>query len=196
MDEETALTVEASIIDFYNQFSKERLTNLDRGHDIEHGIMSDVDIKGKYSAEPIPKLSNDSVVININKRYRRGMTSGEIYEATKDSWPIDSTRIGGINNGGKIKDGHLKYVLSEYRRLIVEVFQVEYWVEYENVDYNQGSKKYETGDKRTRFGFVGTVAEDRTRELYRGKRIPIEAKSFPVLYAETINAELDGLDQA
>ena len=197
LDNDTALIVETSIIDFYNKFSQTKLTNIVSGQDTEHGLMSDAEIKGKYSAGMIPRLPEGFVVININKLFHRGMTWREIYNATKDKWPIRKDKVeGGSIEDGIIRDGKLQFVLSEYRGLIVEVFKVDYWVKYDNEDYNPGSKKRDSGKKRTRYGFVGEVADDSIRDLYLGKRIPIEAKTFPILYSETINAELDRMNRA
>ena len=104
LDNDTALVVEASIIDFYNKFSQTKLTNLVSGHDTEHGLMSDAEIKGKYSASMVPRLPEGFVVININKLFHRGMTWKDIYNATKDKWPIRKDKV----EGGDIEDGIIR----------------------------------------------------------------------------------------
>lgn len=179
MDEETAFLVEASLIDTLNSIDCSYLTNLVAGHDIEHGLMSDTDISGKYSAVLISSLPNDCLVININKGYKRGMTSDQIYRCVKEFWPFRA----GLN------PSKFNTVLAEYHGLIVEVYDAKEW--YSGIsEYNQGTKSRSLGKKRVRYGFNGEVAREETRQLYLGKRIPITTKTYPILYPETVNARL------
>lgn len=181
MDEKTALSVEASLIDAFNLFDATKLTNLVNGHDVEHGLMSDVEISNKYSATCIPPLRSDSIVININKLYHRGISEDGIYEATRHWWPIRQDKVNTI-----------RYFLSEYQGLIVGVFEVdeENGVEFEDVDYTPGTEAAKSGKKRRRYGFRGHVAPNDVQELYYGKCLPIKAKRFPLLYPDKVNAAI------
>ena len=178
MDEKTALSVEASLIDAFNLFDATKLTNLVNGHDVEHGLMSDILISNKYSAKCIPPLRSDSIVININKLYHRGISDIDILEATRHWWPIRKDKVDKIH-----------YFLSEYQGLIVGVFEVKD-VEFKDEDYTPGTKAALSGKKRRRYGFIGCVAPDGIRDQYYGKCLPIKAKRFPLLYPDKVNAEI------
>ena len=119
--------------------------------------MTSEEIKRLYNAEPIDKIGNDCILININRKYQRGKGGQSIYQATKETWTIKRTKL-----------SQLKYVLSEFRGLIVEVFEVEEWYEKER-GYLPTSKKY--GQTKIGFGFNGKVAPDKIRNQYINKSI-------------------------
>ena len=92
------------------------------------------------------------IFININKLYKRGGDAEKIYQATKASWVISKNRI-----------EKLKVALSEYRGLIVEVFEIDEWYEVPAVDKN--------GKEKIRWGFNGTVAKSEIRNKYINKSV-------------------------
>ena len=61
-----------------------------------------------------------------------------------------------------------KYVLSEHRGLIVEVFEVERWYQKSR---GYGSKSKRHGEVRQGLAFDGHVAPSHIRELYLNKSI-------------------------
>ena len=73
-----------------------------------------------------------------------------IYDATKETWTINKNKLPNV-----------KYVLSEYKGLIVEVFEVEEWYEKER-GYTPKSKKY--GQTKTGYGFNGKIAKNEIRD--------------------------------
>ena len=109
-----------------------------------------------YQAEPLTEMPNEGyVIININKQYKRGNDSNAIYEATKGIWVID-----------KKKRDSLKYVLSSYRGLIVEVFEVESWYDLERKN-NKSSKNPDSF--KIGSAFKGRVVPEEIRKLYKNK---------------------------
>jgi len=180
LDDETALLVEASLIDAFNHYSGTRLTNLVSGHDIEHGIMSDVDIIGKYSSEFVPYLEEGCVVICINRLYRSGMTIDEIWDVTKESWRIDKNKVSAIST-----------VLSVYEGLVVGVFTVEKEKDETVIEIKEeGSDKT---IKRIRYSFRGQIASETMLDKYLGKLVPQVGNGWPLNYADTINQALDDI---
>ena len=161
-----ALQIEGSIIDFSRHFSLQ-LTNIAGGHNsIDNGLMTTEEIIRKYNAKPLEKMDAGFAIININKTYKQGSGFEGLYKATKEAWPIDKRRIPVI-----------KYVLSEYRGLIVEAFSVNSW--YEVPAFNQ------SGKPRVRWGFKGEVANDKIRNKYINTSVAHLKKpgaSFPVRY--------------
>jgi len=169
--EDSAYELEASIMDVL-QFLKYKKTNIAGGHNsVEKGLMTADEIIRLYNAERLDKTTDDCVIININKKYKRGFTNEDIYEATRAYWAIREDKI-----------PKLKYVLSEYKGLIVEVFEVKNWYPVK-VAYNPGSKR--EGEMRTRYGFEGIVAPEAIRNIYLNKSVAHHKKqgmAWPLLY--------------
>ncbi len=152
-----AFQIEASLIDSLS-YCGILLSNQVSGHDsIEKGLMTSEEIIRLYNAEPLNEIDDNCILININKKYQRGKGESSIYSATKETWTIKK---------GKLPN--LKYVLSEYRGLIVEVYEVRNWYEKER-GFTPKAKRY--GQTKIGFGFNGEVAPDEIRKKYVNKSI-------------------------
>lgn len=157
LKEREAIEIEASVIDTL-KYLKSSLTNIVGGHgSIEKGLMTTDEIIGLYNAKKLEKLDSNAMIININKTYKRGLGENAIYKATKETWSI-----------GKKRTEQIKFVLSEYKGLIVEVFEIIEWYQKER-GYNKNTKNY--GKTKIGFGFNGKVAEKKIREKYINKSI-------------------------
>ena len=157
LTEKVAFEIEASLIDTFD-YINQGITNIAGGHkSIEKGLMTSDEIKRLYNADKLSEIENNCIIININKKYERGAGKNSIYEATKETWTIDKRKL-----------NRLKYVLSEYRGLIVEVFEVEEWYEKER-GYLPSSKKF--GQTKIGYGFVGKIADNNIRNRYVNKSI-------------------------
>ncbi len=152
-----AYQIEAALIDSLT-YCGLLLTNKVSGHNsIEKGLMTCDEIKRIYRAELLDKIDNGCILININKKYKRGKGAVNIYEATKETWTIDKKKLPNI-----------KYVLSEYKGLIVEVFMVNEWYEKER-GYLPNAKKKD--EKKIGYGFNGEIAPNEIRSKYLNKSI-------------------------
>jgi hypothetical protein len=152
LSEKQAFEIESTIIDLldYLDFG---ITNKVLGHHAyESGIMTTDEIIRLYNAKSLTFVEDDVIFININGQYKRGFSLKEIYEATKASWVISKNRV-----------GKLRFVLSEYKGLIIEVFEVENWYEVPTVDKN--------GKSKIRWGFNGKVANVEIRNKYINKSV-------------------------
>lgn len=150
LNEETAFSVESALIDFAERFNL-GLSNLVLGHkSYAFGLMTAEEVQRKYNAEPLSALDDGCMIININKTYKRAKGSKSYYEATKESWAISEKRIPTI-----------KYVLSEYRGFIVEVFKVD----------ENGWYKVQDHNGRQRWGFNGRQASKCIRSKYLNRAI-------------------------
>jgi hypothetical protein len=179
-----AFQIEASLIDTLIHCGL-GLTNEQGGHNsIEKGLMTSEEIIQKYNAEPLDEINNDCVIININTSYNdlkknarkdgRNIETTAIYQATKETWFI-----------GKDKVNQLKYVLSEYKGLIVEVFEVDengWYVKQrgKNKTVRDSNKKPVLDGKGKikkevvqvdGYGFNGIIAPEAIRNLYRNKSV-------------------------
>ena len=163
LTEDQAFQIEASLIDAF-RFCGITLSNQVSGHSsIEKGLMTSEEIIRLYNAEPLNYIPENCIIININRKYERGKGENAIYEATKGIWAINKNKV--VDENGNILR---KYVLSEYRGLIVEVFEVDRWFP-QNRGYNPRAKKY--GETRGGIAFEGNVANDQIRNLYINKSI-------------------------
>ena len=151
-----AFEVEAALIDTFSFLNIELKNSQGGHHSEERGLMTSDEIGCLYQAEPLTEMPNEGyVIININKQHKRGNDSNAIYEATKGIWVID-----------KKKRDSLKYVLSSYRGLIVEVFEVESWYDLERKN-NKSSKNPDSF--KIGSAFKGRVAPEEIRKLYKNK---------------------------
>lgn len=162
LTEKEAFTVEATLIDSFN-YCGYSLSNKVGGHNsIEKGLMTTEEITRLYNAEPLDSIGKDCILININKKYQRGKGEQTIYEATKQTWTIKKDNL-----------QNLKFVLSEYRGLIVEVYEVKEWYENER-GYLPNAKRF--GQTKIGFGFNGNVAATEIRDLYINKSVAHKKK--------------------
>lgn len=162
LTEREAFTVEATLIDTFN-YCGYSLSNKVGGHNsIEKGLMTTDEIRRLYNAEPLDSIEKGCILININQKYRRGKGEQTIYEATKQTWTIRKDKL-----------PNLKYVLSEYRGLIVEVYEVKEWYENER-GYLPTSKRF--GQTKIGYGFNGDVAIDEMRNKYINKSVAHKKK--------------------
>lgn len=157
LSEKVALEIEATLIDVFD-YLKTGITNIAGGQkSIEKGLMTSDEVKRLYNAEKLNEIGNDCIIININQKYKRGSSENAIYDATKETWSIDKRNL-----------NRLKYVLSEYRGLIVEVFTVQEWYEKER-GFLPNAKSF--GQTKIGYGFIGKVANENIRNKYINKSI-------------------------
>jgi hypothetical protein len=165
LSESEAFQIEATLIDTLT-YCGLGLSNQQSGHNsIEKGLMTSEEIMRLYNAQPLDEIGVDCVLININKTYKRGNGSSPIYQATKETW----FKIGNMLDR--------KYVLSEYKGLIVEVFEVVgKWYEKQRpknktVGKDDKGKKIQIKIDSVGYGFDGRVAPEEIRTLYINKSI-------------------------
>lgn len=164
LNEKEAYQIEGSLIDTL-WFLDSGLTNIAWWHNcIEKWLMRAEEIIRLYNAEKLHSLPSDFVIININKQYKRWLGEEWIYVATKETWSMSESKT-------KI----IKYVLSEYRWLIVEVFEVENWYKKDR-GYNPQAKSF--WKIKTGFGFNGKIASSEIREAYINKSIAHTKKKW------------------
>lgn len=179
LTEKTAFEIESALIDtfkFIPKFKNYIRGNIQGGvNSIEKGLMTANEIIRLYNAEPLSEIEDNCIIININKTYKRGSGENAIYEATKEIWDIKEHRR-----------NKAKFVLSEYKGLIVEVFKVNKWYSKER-GYNEGAKKY--GQTYLGYGFEGTIADSLEKEKYINKTIsPFKKRGFAsvLIFPETL----------
>lgn len=168
LSQDEAFLVESALIDVLKHFNI-ALTNSKEGNQASvRGIMTTDEIKRLYSAGNLDYIESNCMIININARYTRAMGYDGIFEATHETWRI---------NKNKVKQ--IQYVLSEYRGLIIEVFEVEEWYQKERPT-NKHDSLY------LGWGFKGHRAPDEIRNKYINKSIAHKKRkgmSYPIRYS-------------
>jgi len=137
LTEKEAFEVEAALIDF---IGLEQLTNLVAGHNSDdRGRMSVTDIIAKYAA-PEVEIKEPSILITVNRLYRPGMNSDEVYEITRGNWVIGANRE------------RVRYAFTVYHGVIREVYEIMRWF---SVTARRAEAK-----QQIRWRFDGRVAEN------------------------------------
>ena len=132
--EKDALEIESACIDL---IGLDNLTNEIKGHNSwESGMKTADEIVQHYDAKAIT-ITEPTIIININKLYKRFMKDNELYNTTRSSWKLGS------------KKNEAKYVIAAYRGLVREVYRINSW--------NQVGDRWE---------FTGEVAEKEIRDKY------------------------------
>lgn len=148
MDDQTALEVEAAVMDAYPG-----LSNISGGTGTsEYGAMHAREIIERYSVDPAD-FRHRAILINVS----RSAAERLLYEATRYAWKMD-----------RRKAEQAEVVLANRQGLIVEAFVPERWLDATAENF-PGRE-----DRPGRIGFEGHVAPPEIRQLYVRKRIPDE----------------------
>ena len=160
LDNDTALEVEAALIDAFPGLSNEVGGRGSR----ERGAMNALQIQNIYKAEVIDEIAHKCILIKIKQesidRFN-GNLSDAIYEATRAAWKLNIDRAKSAEYALAVTNGIIKAVYCEML-----------WIESERHD--------------GRLEFIGKEASDNVRAMYIGKRIPTEYRkqgaASPCLY--------------
>lgn len=112
LTEKEALEVEAALIDFIGLSD---LTNLVLGYNSDdRGWMTVEEIIAKYEAKPAI-INEPSILITVNRFYRRGMNPEELYEIVRGKWVLGQKR------------SRAMYAFAVYKGIIREVYEIIRW---------------------------------------------------------------------
>lgn len=167
-DEETALRIEAAVIDL---LGLDDLTNAVRGfRSLELGRIPLREIITYYAAQPV-EVTVPALLIRINQLYRHNMTAQELYEATRGVWKLGARRMGA------------RYALAIFVRVVRAVYVIDEW-------HPAGSTPYETRDahelrSKDRWEFVGYQAPEPVWSQYVDRSVAAyfrRGQQSPVVY--------------
>lgn len=114
MNEDTALEVEAAVIDF---LGVNRLANVQGGYySKDFGIKSTDEILDMYQATQLA-TALPVILLNIGRLFDRQMSCEEIYAATRSAWVVGPQR------------DKAKYAIATCRGLTREVFKIQDWLQ-------------------------------------------------------------------
>ena len=148
MDDNTALEVEAALIDAYPG-----LTTIVGGTGSnDYGVMHAKEIIRRFAAEPAV-FQHKVLLISVNK----GAAEASLYEATRYAWKIS------LSNAKQAE-----VILATFRGLIVGAFVADGWLAATSANFP--GRENVPG----RLGSVGREAPDEFKRLYVDKRVPDE----------------------
>lgn len=148
-DEETALKVEAAVIDL---IGVKGLTNVQKGHQSKmFGRIAIDKLIQRYNNE-VAEIEEPSILIRINKLFRYGMSQQELYDATRGHWKV------GID-----KD-KVQLAFAVYNGIVQEVYKVAAWFEAGTTYMGE-----RTLEREGRWEFVGRIANEEIRHKYLNK---------------------------
>ena len=155
LSQELSFEIESTCIDL---LGLDNLTNEVKGHDSwERGMKTVDEVAQHYDAKVIT-ITEPTIIININRLYKRYMTPQELYEATRSAWKVAAHRRNST-----------KYAIAAYRGLVREVFEIESW--------------NSIGD---RWEFNGHVAMPSIRDKYLNQSLSnyiVRGSQNPIKYA-------------
>lgn len=156
-DEETALRIEAAVIDLLNLGD---LTNKVRGwRSVQFGRKSLNELIPYYAAEAV-EIEHPVLLIRINQQYRHGMPAQELYEVTRGVWKLGPRRE------------RAEYAFAVFEGIVREVYEIGNW-------HLAGTLPYKTRNEdlrvEGRWEFEGRVAPDVVRKKYLNRSV---AKDF------------------
>lgn len=151
MDSDTALVVEAALIEAYTG-----LTNIQRGlGSTTFGPRTAEEIIGLYGLPSFPTPKHNLILINVNTSHERE----DIYDQVRLAWVVS-----------KEKADRADYIIAVVRGVTKGVFVVDdkKWLlatreNFENIDSLIG------GEEPSRFGFHGKEAPKEIKDLYVGE---------------------------
>jgi len=157
LDNDTALEVEAALIDAYPG-----LTNVQGGKGSDgRGLMHYKQILAMYQAVPVV-FKHKAVVINVNFSLEE---RGSVYEAVRYAWRL---------NPNNARNAEL--VLAVNQGIVRGVFVPDRWLEA-TVENFPGTLENRPG----RWGFIGRKATEEIAMMYMGRRVPDSGQN-PVRY--------------
>ena len=103
-------------------------------------------------------ITEDVVIIKINRSYYPGISALELYDVTRGCW---KRKIESVESA--------KYALATYNGEVVEVYKINYWCPASEL--HRETFAYNPEIHWNRIGFFGSVADKAVREKFVGKSV-------------------------
>ena len=169
MTDDQAFEVESALIDF---IGLEGLANIVAGMDADRrGRMTVNEVIAQYDAKPIV-ISEPSILVIINRLFRRNMTPEQLYEATRGNWVLSERR------------NRAKYVFSVYNGVVRQVYAIRGW--------SAAIARSPTQKVQNRWRFEGEVATDLAH--YIGGNVQAYLKPGAQSPTRYLNCQRPGVD--
>ena len=103
-------------------------------------------------------ITEDVVIIKINRSYYPGISALELYDITRGCW---RRKIESVESA--------KYALATYKGEVVEVYKINYWCPASEL--HRETFAFNPEIHWNRIGFFGSVADKAVREKFVGKSV-------------------------
>ena len=103
-------------------------------------------------------ITDDIIIIKLNRSYRFGMSSKELYDITRGCW---KRRIESVERA--------EFALAVYMGEVIEVYRIFAW--YSALEEIRDTVPFDPKVERGRIIFKGEVADEKVREKYIGKNV-------------------------
>ncbi len=104
------------------------------------------------------EITDNIIIIKINRSYRHGMSREELYDITRGGW---RRRIESVDRA--------EFALAAYRGEVVEVYRIFAW--YSAQDEIRKTVPFDPKIEQGRIIFKGEVAEEPIRKKYIGRNV-------------------------
>jgi hypothetical protein len=104
------------------------------------------------------EITDNIIIIKINRSYRRGMSPEELYDITRGCW---KRRIESVDRA--------EFALAVYKGEVVEVYRIFKW--YSALDEIRKTVPFDPNIERGRIIFKGEIAEEPIRKKYIGRNV-------------------------
>ena len=104
------------------------------------------------------EITDNIIIIKINRSYRRGMSPEELYDITRGCW---KRRIESVDRA--------EFALAVYEGEVVEVYRIFAW--YSALDDIRNTVPFDPNIERGRIIFKGEIAEEPIRKKYIGRNV-------------------------
>lgn len=167
LSEAEAFAAEAALINALNYIGNVSLTNIVSGHHFSEALSVE-DFEKTFGAEELKEedIRHRILVIKINKLYRRGIPSDELYDSVRGIWRASITNVQNV-----------EYVFGVYNSLIVAVYKPTRWYKCKEAPEKrprQAEVLTPKTENRVFFvdeGFENGVPIDSAAAFYDGKSI-------------------------
>jgi uncharacterized protein len=110
-------------------------------------------------SEPKPvEVREPALLVRINQLYRPGMSTVELYEATRGIWRLGGRRM-----------EEVELALAVYHGVVREVYAVEEWHPAGTTPYS--TRQFDPEDVESRWEFTGRVAPGEVRNRYLSRSV-------------------------
>ena len=103
-------------------------------------------------------ITDDIIIIKLNRSYRSGMSSEKLYDITRGCW---KRRIESVERA--------EFALAVYKEEVIEVYRITAW--YSAQEEIRDTVPFNPEIDLGRIIFKGEVADEKVREKYIGKNI-------------------------
>lgn len=158
IDEDAAYKVEAAAIDL---IGIDNLTNTHRGHQSStYGKIEASNLEARYSFEELSlgDITDNVIMIRINRFYRNDMSPFELYDITRGCWRVNKEQAQKANYAFAVFDG-----------MVLEVYMIAHWFSAGKIMYSVDVSDFDA--VKERYEFVGNIAPDVIRQKYVNKSV-------------------------